>query len=123
MVPENEFHHKEQPARAIPASQQNGPGGSGKPVTGTNKTDDGTSEDGGETFLSLYFSVVYKFVTEICFYIQSGAKRNLRGPQNQLAKPIVQRPKLPRAMEMVLSIGRFSCYLNRDYFCKITIVY
>uniref|UniRef100_A0A672JQU5 THO complex subunit 2 n=1 Tax=Salarias fasciatus TaxID=181472 RepID=A0A672JQU5_SALFA len=26
MVPENEFHHKEQPARTTPASQQNGPG-------------------------------------------------------------------------------------------------
>lgn len=49
MVPENEFHHKEQPARsATPASQQNGPGGSGKPATSTNKTDDGTSEEAGQ---------------------------------------------------------------------------
>ncbi|TKS83482.1 THO complex subunit 2 [Collichthys lucidus] len=47
MVPENEFHHKEQPARsATPASQQNGPGSTGKPATSTNKTDEGTSEDG-----------------------------------------------------------------------------
>ena len=49
MVPENEFHHKEQPARsATPASQQNGPGTTGKPTTSTNKTDEGASEDGGE---------------------------------------------------------------------------
>lgn len=49
MVPENEFHHKEQPARsATPASQQNGPGSTGKPATGTSKTDEGTLEDGGE---------------------------------------------------------------------------
>uniref|UniRef100_A0A3P8WX89 THO complex subunit 2 n=1 Tax=Cynoglossus semilaevis TaxID=244447 RepID=A0A3P8WX89_CYNSE len=47
MVPENEFHHKEQPARsATPASQQNGPGSTGKPATGTSKTDEGTLEDG-----------------------------------------------------------------------------
>ncbi|XP_040906858.1 THO complex subunit 2 isoform X4 [Toxotes jaculatrix] len=47
MVPENEFHHKEQPARsATPASQQNGPGSTGKPATSTNKTEEGTSEDG-----------------------------------------------------------------------------
>lgn len=49
MVPENEFHHKEQPARsATPASQQNGPGSTGKPATNTSKTDDGTAEDSGE---------------------------------------------------------------------------
>uniref|UniRef100_A0A3B4GW35 THO complex subunit 2 n=1 Tax=Pundamilia nyererei TaxID=303518 RepID=A0A3B4GW35_9CICH len=47
MVPENEFHHKEQPARsATPASQQNGPGSTGKPATNTSKTEEGTSEDG-----------------------------------------------------------------------------
>uniref|UniRef100_A0A668AWI4 THO complex subunit 2 n=1 Tax=Myripristis murdjan TaxID=586833 RepID=A0A668AWI4_9TELE len=34
MVPENEFHHKEQPVRsATPANQQNGPGSTGKPAT------------------------------------------------------------------------------------------
>lgn len=49
MVPENEFHHKEQPARsATPANQQNGPGSTGKPATSTNKTEEGMSEDGGE---------------------------------------------------------------------------
>lgn len=48
MVPENEFHHKEQQARsATPANQQNGPGSTGKPATGM-KTEEGTSEDGGE---------------------------------------------------------------------------
>uniref|UniRef100_A0A3Q3AK23 THO complex subunit 2 n=1 Tax=Kryptolebias marmoratus TaxID=37003 RepID=A0A3Q3AK23_KRYMA len=46
MVPENEFHHKEQPARsATPASQQNGPGSTGKPATSTSKTEEGASED------------------------------------------------------------------------------
>ncbi|XP_046906412.1 THO complex subunit 2 [Hypomesus transpacificus] len=44
MVPENEFHHKEQPVRsATPASQQNGPGNTGKPAAG--KTDEGSAED------------------------------------------------------------------------------
>uniref|UniRef100_A0A3Q3KHK3 THO complex subunit 2 n=1 Tax=Monopterus albus TaxID=43700 RepID=A0A3Q3KHK3_MONAL len=46
MVPENEFHHKEQPVRsATPANQQNGPGSTGKPATSTSKTEEGTSED------------------------------------------------------------------------------
>uniref|UniRef100_A0A674MPM8 THO complex subunit 2 n=1 Tax=Takifugu rubripes TaxID=31033 RepID=A0A674MPM8_TAKRU len=46
MVPENEFHHKEQPARnATPANQQNGPGSTGKPASSTSKTEEGTSED------------------------------------------------------------------------------
>lgn len=49
MVPENEFHHKEQPARnATPANQQNGPGSTGKPASSMSKTEEGTSEDGGE---------------------------------------------------------------------------
>ena len=48
MVPENEFHHKEQPARnATPANQQNGPGSAGKPASSMSKTEEGTSEDGG----------------------------------------------------------------------------
>ncbi|XP_067085203.1 THO complex subunit 2 [Osmerus mordax] len=46
MVPENEFHHKEQPVRsATPASQQNGPGNAGKPAAGAGKTDEGSTED------------------------------------------------------------------------------
>lgn len=49
MVPENEFHHKEQPARsATPANQQNGPGSTGKPAANTSKMEEGTSEDSGE---------------------------------------------------------------------------
>lgn len=49
MVPENEFHHKDQPARsATPASQQNGPGSTGKPAANTSKTEEGGFEDGGE---------------------------------------------------------------------------
>ena len=49
MVPENEFHHKEQPTRsATPANQQNGPGSTGKPATGMGKTEEGTSEEGGK---------------------------------------------------------------------------
>lgn len=48
MVPENEFHHKEQPARnATPTNQQNGPGSTGKPASSTSKTEEGTSEDNG----------------------------------------------------------------------------
>uniref|UniRef100_A0A3Q2NPJ1 THO complex subunit 2 n=1 Tax=Fundulus heteroclitus TaxID=8078 RepID=A0A3Q2NPJ1_FUNHE len=47
MVPENEFHHKDQPARsATPASQQNGPGSTGKPAANASKTEEGASEDG-----------------------------------------------------------------------------
>lgn len=46
MVPENEFHHKEQPVRsATPVSQQNGPGTTAKPAS---KTEEGVSEDAGE---------------------------------------------------------------------------
>ncbi|KAJ8254926.1 hypothetical protein GJAV_G00198930 [Gymnothorax javanicus] len=49
MVPENEFHHKEQPVRsATPASLQNGPGSTGKPAAATvntSKPEEGASED------------------------------------------------------------------------------
>lgn len=49
MVPENEFHHKEQPARsATPANQQNGPGSTSKPAANMSKAEEGTSEDSGE---------------------------------------------------------------------------
>ncbi|XP_023686314.2 THO complex subunit 2 isoform X1 [Paramormyrops kingsleyae] len=49
MVPENEFHHKEQPVRsATPANLQNGPGNAGKPTASTasaGKPEEGTAED------------------------------------------------------------------------------
>ncbi|XP_041750983.2 THO complex subunit 2 [Coregonus clupeaformis] len=46
MVPENEFHHKEQPVRsATTASQLNGPGTTAKPTTNTSKTEEGACED------------------------------------------------------------------------------
>ncbi|KAG2464146.1 THOC2 protein, partial [Polypterus senegalus] len=49
MVPENEFHHKEQPMRSSgPGAIQNGPGSTGKPAVPpivTSKPDDGTSEE------------------------------------------------------------------------------
>lgn len=52
MVPENEFHHKEQPVRsATPASLQNGPGSAGKPAPAApsaGKPEEGASEDAGE---------------------------------------------------------------------------
>lgn len=49
MVPENEFHHKEQPARsATSANQQNGPSSTGKSTATASKTEEGTLEDGGE---------------------------------------------------------------------------
>jgi len=55
MVPENEFHHKEQAARsAMPANQQNGPGSTGKLSTSTIKTEEGMSEDGGESLERLF---------------------------------------------------------------------
>lgn len=68
MVPENEFHHKEQPTRsATPANQQNGPGSTGKIATSTSKADEGMSEDGGEfnkaslgtcfSFLCLFYRI------------------------------------------------------------------
>uniref|UniRef100_A0A3P9IZH7 THO complex subunit 2 n=1 Tax=Oryzias latipes TaxID=8090 RepID=A0A3P9IZH7_ORYLA len=47
MVPENEFHHKDQQARsATPASQQNGPGSAGKPAASSVKTEEGQLDDG-----------------------------------------------------------------------------
>lgn len=60
MVPENEFHHKEQPARSVtPASQQNGPGSTGKPAANASKTDEGAAEDsGGCIFNIAVFNVV-----------------------------------------------------------------
>uniref|UniRef100_A0A3P9JYT3 THO complex subunit 2 n=1 Tax=Oryzias latipes TaxID=8090 RepID=A0A3P9JYT3_ORYLA len=46
MVPENEFHHKDQQARsATPASQQNGPGSAGKPAASSVKTEEGQLDD------------------------------------------------------------------------------
>uniref|UniRef100_A0A6Q2Z6K4 THO complex subunit 2 n=1 Tax=Esox lucius TaxID=8010 RepID=A0A6Q2Z6K4_ESOLU len=46
MVPENEFHHKEQPVRsATPASQQNGPGATAKPAGNASKSEEGAGED------------------------------------------------------------------------------
>uniref|UniRef100_W5NBA9 THO complex subunit 2 n=1 Tax=Lepisosteus oculatus TaxID=7918 RepID=W5NBA9_LEPOC len=49
MVPENEFHHKEQPVRsATPANLQNGPGSAGKPAATTattGKPEEGVTEE------------------------------------------------------------------------------
>ena len=51
MVPENEFHHKEQPVRsAALAGQQNGPLASKAPAS---KTEDTGAEDGGEALIPL----------------------------------------------------------------------
>ncbi|XP_016106840.1 THO complex subunit 2-like [Sinocyclocheilus grahami] len=45
MVPENEFHHKEQPVRsATPGTLQNGPGNTGKPAS-AGKAEEGAIED------------------------------------------------------------------------------
>lgn len=68
MVPENEFHHKEQPARnATPANQQNGPGSTGKPASSTSKTEEGTSEDNGveNTQHFIFYSSVSKSCADI----------------------------------------------------------
>lgn len=53
MVPENEFHHKEQPVRSTTTGTlQNGPGNIGKTGTTTaasaGKTEDGAVEDSGD---------------------------------------------------------------------------
>lgn len=53
MVPENEFHHKEQPVRsATPGTLQNGPGNAGKPATtaaaSAGKAEEGAVEDSGD---------------------------------------------------------------------------
>uniref|UniRef100_A0A671QYV6 THO complex subunit 2 n=1 Tax=Sinocyclocheilus anshuiensis TaxID=1608454 RepID=A0A671QYV6_9TELE len=48
MVPENEFHHKEQPVRsATPGTLQNGPGNTGKPAAAASagKAEEGAVED------------------------------------------------------------------------------
>lgn len=46
MVPENEFHHKEQPVRsATPGTVQNGPG---KTAASAGKTEEGAADDSGE---------------------------------------------------------------------------
>ncbi|KAF4789025.1 THO complex subunit 2 isoform X1 [Turdus rufiventris] len=49
MIPENEFHHKDPPARnAVPATLQNGPGGAGIPTSLTINTvrlEEGTTEE------------------------------------------------------------------------------
>lgn len=60
MVPENEFHHKEQPARSVtPANQQNGPGSTGKPAANASKTDEGAAEDSGKCFFQSSLAFVY----------------------------------------------------------------
>lgn len=59
MVPENEFHHKEQPVRsATPGNLQNGPGNTGKPATtaaaSAGKTEEGAAEDSGDFILIIF---------------------------------------------------------------------
>lgn len=54
MVPENEFHQKEQPVRsATSGSLQNGPGNTGKPAVtaataSAGKAEEGAVEDSGD---------------------------------------------------------------------------
>lgn len=52
MIPENEFHHKDPPARnAVAATVQNGPGGAGMPTSLTINTvrlEEGTTEETGK---------------------------------------------------------------------------
>lgn len=59
MVPENEFHHKDPPARsATPATVQNGPGTAAQPAAATTnaaKADESTNEDTGEKNNFKYF--------------------------------------------------------------------
>lgn len=55
MVPENEFHHKDPPARnAVAATVQNGPGGAGLPASlavNTAKLEESTAEETGKIFV------------------------------------------------------------------------
>lgn len=58
MIPENEFHHKDPPARnAVPATVQNGPGGAGMPTSLTINTvrlEEGTTEETGKHTYDYY---------------------------------------------------------------------
>lgn len=65
MIPENEFHHKDPPARnAVAATVQNGPGGAGMPTSLTINTvrlEEGTTEEAGKQtydFIFFFFSRV-----------------------------------------------------------------
>jgi len=59
MIPENEFHHKDPPARnAVAATVQNGPGGAGMPTSLTINTvrlEEGTTEETGKQTYDYYF--------------------------------------------------------------------
>lgn len=59
MIPENEFHHKDPPARnAVAATVQNGPGGAGMPTSLTINTvrlEEGTTEETGKQTYDYFF--------------------------------------------------------------------
>lgn len=61
MIPENEFHHKDPPARnAVPATVQNGPGGAGMPTSLTINTvrlEEGTTEETGKHTYDYYMFI------------------------------------------------------------------
>lgn len=61
MIPENEFHHKDPPARnAVPAAVQNGPGGAGMPTSLTINTvrlEEGTAEETGKHTYHYYMLI------------------------------------------------------------------
>lgn len=71
MIPENEFHHKDPPARnAVAATVQNGPGGAGMPTSltiNTVKLDEGnTEETGKQTYdYSLFLSRILQMLQTI----------------------------------------------------------
>lgn len=58
MIPENEFHHKDPPARnAVAATVQNGPGGAGMPTSlaiNTVRLEEGTTEETGKQTYHYY---------------------------------------------------------------------
>lgn len=65
MIPENEFHHKDPPARnAVAATVQNGPGGAGMPTSLTINTvrlEEGTTEEAGK---QTYDFFIFFFLVE-----------------------------------------------------------
>lgn len=66
MIPENEFHHKDPPARnAVAATVQNGPGGAGMPASltiNTAKLEESTAEETGKQTW---------FLVEFLWYLQT----------------------------------------------------
>lgn len=75
MIPENEFHHKDPPARnAVPATVQNGPGGAGMPTSLTINTvrlEEGTAEETGKHTYDYYMLIFQQNFSAITDFSQN----------------------------------------------------